>query len=227
MKNTFRLKSHLILFSLILQFFFSRQKCNNGPPWYCWMRDFVTLWFYERCCRRDTARKMKFSIKDFFSSQLLKKSLMENFILCAGCGYLNYYNAGEFQMFSKENACWNILCVKMTSLLILLMAWRFVLGKRPWCWNQTTLGSLPDWFHIDFTLSTHQYFSPDFKLVLLPQYFDRLYGCNFLNPPTYFSLCKTSGRFEICDRILKWILDILYRLFLLFLIRKVSPQVTE
>ena len=43
----------------------------------------------------NTARKMKFSIKDFFSkydqirrkmriwSHLLKKSLMENFILCA------------------------------------------------------------------------------------------------------------------------------------------------
>ena len=31
----------------------------------------------------DTAQKMKFSIKDFFSKHLLKKSLMENVIICA------------------------------------------------------------------------------------------------------------------------------------------------
>ena len=32
---------------------------------------------------RYTAQKMKFSIKDLFRSHLLKKSLIENFILCA------------------------------------------------------------------------------------------------------------------------------------------------
>ena len=52
----------------------------------------------------NTAPKMKFSVKDFFSkcasflriwSHLLKKSLMENFIFCA----MNY----EFISFGKSN----------------------------------------------------------------------------------------------------------------------------
>ena len=60
----------------------------------------------------DTAQKMKFSIKDFFSkrdqirrklriwSHLLKKSLMENFIFCAVWGNrssLAYYKKGGFR----------------------------------------------------------------------------------------------------------------------------------
>ena len=36
----------------------------------------------ESCQRSYTAQKKKFPIKDFFSN-LLKKSLMENFIYCA------------------------------------------------------------------------------------------------------------------------------------------------
>ena len=50
-----------------------------------------TKYVWSAGSEHDTAQKMKFSIKDFFSffrklriwSHLLKKSLMENFIFCA------------------------------------------------------------------------------------------------------------------------------------------------
>ena len=52
----------------------------------------------------DTAQKMKFSIKDFFSnlrklriwSHLLRKSLLENFIFCAVWDIKRFYGMFDF-----------------------------------------------------------------------------------------------------------------------------------
>ena len=50
-----------------------------------------------------TARKMKFFIKEFFSKcdQILKKSLMENFIFCAVYKKLSIFRSSRFQIFFK------------------------------------------------------------------------------------------------------------------------------
>ena len=59
-------------------------------------KKYKILLFFKNVSLKNTAQKMKFSIKDFFSkydqirrklriwSHLLKKSLMKNFIFCAG-----------------------------------------------------------------------------------------------------------------------------------------------
>ena len=66
--------------------------------WSKMVKEKLEYFFGKEYGRRLTARKIKFSIKDFFSkydqirrkmriwSNLLKKSLMENFIFCAVAG---------------------------------------------------------------------------------------------------------------------------------------------
>ena len=71
-------------------FFYTTYSCINTYNWIIELND-----FFERKIFFDTAQKMTFCIKDFFSkcdqigrklriwSHLLKKSLMENFLFCA------------------------------------------------------------------------------------------------------------------------------------------------
>ena len=74
-----------------------RHTCSNWQCIRCIKQFTFNLWnsVFTKSIKAKTGQKMKFSIKDFFSkydqirsfvrifSQLLKKSLMENFIFCA------------------------------------------------------------------------------------------------------------------------------------------------
>ena len=76
----------------------------DSLSWFLRLYDFYSLltdyFLYEEIMSVSTAQKMKFSVTDFFSkcdqirsfqqiwSQLLKKSVMENFIFLCSVGYI-------------------------------------------------------------------------------------------------------------------------------------------
>ena len=127
-------------------------------------------------CMTDTAQKMKFSIKDFFSKcdqiltflrirlHLLKKSLMESFILCAVRDQGQYFWKAMTLIYEKEvdpdpPNQWKILSVltvfkyfppptkvfffRVTSYYPLFLSW---LIRAP---GSTYLLGYFNWFHLE------------------------------------------------------------------------------